>query len=140
VQLFTNSQFGPSPFGAPPGSAIASLLPAPIGAKWLVVDYAIVSSEVPGGWLGTRFNDYFEISIDCGPQGPPNPIPAYVATSGSINELGPNAFDSKGATYCYRLSMEIEKVKGKTCQVGISVADAIDHDLHTAVCAKAYYV
>lgn len=100
----------------------------------------MLSWEVPGGWLGTIFNDYFEVSIECGPQGPVNAVPAHVSTSSSIGQLGQYAFDSNGATYYYRLSIESEKLKDKTCEVGISVADAIDHLVHSAVCAKAYYV
>ena len=86
--------------------------------------------------MGTQFNDYFEVSITCGPKSVPPP--PFVTASGSIGSV---SFDTAGTTNCYRLSISLDSLKApKSCVAGVSAADAIDKILHTSICAKAYYM
>jgi hypothetical protein len=133
-QLFANSIGVGLATGV--GSASAFLGNAPATAKWAVIDYAIHSDEFATGWVGTQFNDYFEVSMTCGPKS--TPPPPFVVASGSIGQV---SFDPQGTTNCYKLSINLQGLKGvKNCVAGVSVADAIDKILHTSICAKAYYL
>lgn len=61
--------------------------------------YRFQTEEVPGGYFGSQFNDYFSVTIraDTGES-------ATVAHS--MNELGLGAFNANGATDWYTLSLE----------------------------------
>ena len=55
------------------------------------IRYRFITAEVPGGYFGSQYNDYFSITIraDTG---------ASATMFHSMNELGIGAFDSSGAT------------------------------------------
>ena len=116
------------------GSASIFLPPPPATAKYVVVDYAIHSDEATTGWLGTVFNDYWEVSITCGVKGVPPP--PFVGASGTIGQV---SFDGMGTTKCFRLELGLSGVESKICSVGVSIADAIDPLLHSSICAKVYF-
>lgn len=60
-------------------------------SKTAYIRYRFITAEVPGGYFGTQYNDYFSVTIrvDNG---------AYATVSHSMNELGIGAFDAAGAT------------------------------------------
>jgi hypothetical protein len=67
------------------------------------VRYKFVTSEVPGGFFGTQFNDYFSVTIR-------SQSGYYTTISKSMNALGLGAFDyASGATNWYTLKLEVSK-------------------------------
>jgi hypothetical protein len=70
------------------------------GAKAVFIKYRFVTTEVPGGYFGSQFNDYFSITIrsDSG---------AALAYTNSMNALGLGAFDEEGSTPYFTLTMSL---------------------------------
>ncbi|MCJ1251268.1 hypothetical protein MMC30_008499 [Trapelia coarctata] len=88
-------------------------------SKTAYIRYRFITSEVPGGYFGTQYNDYFRVTIraDTG---------AFATVTHSMNELGLGAFDSIGATQWYTLQLQIPKAKAIQFDVAVSnVADAL---------------
>lgn len=86
-------------------------------SKTAFIRYRFITAEVPGGYFGTQYNDYFSITIraDTG---------ASATVFHSMNELGIGAFDSSGATQWSTLQLSIPKAKGVQFDVAVSnVAD-----------------
>ncbi len=81
--------------------------------------YQFITSEVPGGYFGSKFNDYFRVSIRS-LQGGGN-----ASESNSMNGLGLSAFDAKGATAFREVTLPTSK-EGDTIQVEVSVANVAD--------------
>jgi hypothetical protein len=62
--------------------------------KTVYIKYQFQTDEVPGGYFGTQYNDYYVITIRTNAGG-------YASVSHSMNELGLGAFDANGATDWY---------------------------------------
>lgn len=112
-------------------------LEIPKTAEWAILEYAFITSEIDG-FFGTIFNDYFEVSIRVG-FGPNTDSTTYVSDTNSMNGLGRGAFNSKGATFCYILSLNVAKFAGETARFGIDVANAIDNAFQSSACMKASF-
>jgi len=68
--------------------------------KTAYISYLFQTDEVPGGFFGTQFNDYFSLMIR-------SDVGGYSAYTNSMNALGLAAFDASGATGNYTLLLDI---------------------------------
>jgi hypothetical protein len=89
------------------------------GTQNVRVRYRFITEEVPGGYFGTQFNDYFNVSIRSRTGG------GVVTESASMNGLGLAAFDSRGATAWRQTTLPVSVV-GDTVQVDLTVANVSD--------------
>ncbi|KAF3940805.1 hypothetical protein ABW19_dt0201234 [Dactylella cylindrospora] len=89
------------------------------------IRYKFITSEIPGGFFGSQFNDYFSITIrsDAGD---------YVDYTNSMNNLGLGAFDASGATDWFTLKLDIQP-EAQTVQFDIGVSNVADAELQSAV-------
>jgi hypothetical protein len=88
-------------------------------AKTAYVRYKFVTEEVPGGFFGTIYNDYFSVTIR-------SDIGGYATVTNSMNALGLGAFDSAGATQWYTLSLDVTGAHTVDFDIAVSnVADAL---------------
>lgn len=101
--------------------------------RFVSVRYRFITSEVPGGYFGSRYNDYFSISI----RGDKTKEIAHEINS--MNGLGLGAFDVNGATQWRKviLPRSLDKNTGtattlETIQVDIAVANVAD-DLYDSM-------
>lgn len=85
----------------------------------VTVRYQFITSEIPGGFFGTQFNDYFRVSIRS-LQGGGN-----ASEANSMNGLGLGAFDAGGATAFREVTLPTSE-QGDTVQVEIAVANVAD--------------
>ncbi|KAJ9656217.1 hypothetical protein H2201_008608 [Coniosporium apollinis] len=83
--------------------------------KTAYIKYKFVTSEVPGGYFGSKFNDYYSITIrsDTG---------AYVSATNSMNALGLGAFDyNSGSTAEFTLTLSVPaNTKSVSYDVGVA--------------------
>ena len=83
------------------------------------VRYKFVTSEVPGGYFGSRFNDYFTVTIRSARGN-------YETLSQSMNGLGLGAFDyASGATNWYTLKLKVSE-EPERIQIDVGVANVAD--------------
>ncbi|CAF2815780.1 unnamed protein product [Rotaria sp. Silwood2] len=85
------------------------------------VEYQFITSEVPGGYFGSQFNDYFSVTLrsDKG---------QYITKTDSMNGLGLGAFNfATGATGWSNLTLKVDSVPERIrFDVGVSnVADGL---------------
>lgn len=88
------------------------------GTRYVTVRYRFITTEVPGGYYGTQYNDYFNVSIR-------SQINGSVFESSSMNGLGLGAFDPAGRTAWREKSMKVNPL-GDTVQVDLTVANVAD--------------
>jgi hypothetical protein len=87
--------------------------------KTAFINYIFQTDEVPGGFFGTQFNDYFSLTIRSDTGG-------YNAYTNSMNALGLAAFDGTGATAAYSLTMDVTGASTVEFDVAVSnVGDAL---------------
>lgn len=88
--------------------------------KTVYIKYRFITSEVPGGYFGTQFNDYYIVSIRSN-------MGDLATDSQSMNGLGLGAFDSSGGTGWLTLQMGVHpKTEWVQFDVGVSnVADSL---------------
>lgn len=96
------------------------------GIKSVVVRFRFITTEVPGGYFGTEFNDFFNVSIRTLNGG------GDVTEGNSMNGLGLAAFDASGATAWYQAELPVAE-GGDTVQVDIAVANVTDEFLDSMV-------
>lgn len=89
------------------------------GIKSVTVRYRFITSEVPGGWFGSEFNDFYNVTIRTVKAG------KSVKAGNSMNGLGLAAFDANGATGWVETELEVAE-GGDTVQVDIAVANVAD--------------
>lgn len=89
------------------------------GVKSVTVRFRFITSEVPGGFFGTEFNDFFNVSIRTARGG------GVVTKGNSMNGLGLAAFDAGGATGWFEAELPVA-AGGDTVQVDIAVANVAD--------------
>jgi hypothetical protein len=89
------------------------------GTRKVTVRYRFITSEVPGGYFGTKYNDYFSVQIRSQNGG------GLVAENNSMNGLGLAAFDASGATAWRETSLDVGQA-GDIIQVDITVANVAD--------------
>ncbi|WP_412542004.1 hypothetical protein R8Z50_05555 [Longispora sp. K20-0274] len=91
------------------------------------IRFRFITSEVPGGYFGSQYNDYYRVSIRSQQGGD-----STVETN-SMNGLGLGAFDyGSGATAWRELKLKVDK-KGDTIQVDLGVANVADGLLDSQV-------
>jgi hypothetical protein len=86
--------------------------------KSVYIKYKFQTDEVPGGYFGTKYNDYYIVTIRSNTGN-------AITVSHSMNELGLGAFDGSGATDFFTLNMPVDpKTEWVAFDVGVSnVAD-----------------
>jgi hypothetical protein len=89
------------------------------GTRTVTVRYRFVTSEVPGGWFGSQYNDNFSVSIRSRYAGD------MVQASNSMNGLGLAAFDGGGATAWVETQMAVSE-DGDSVQFDLTVANVSD--------------
>ncbi|XOZ34584.1 carboxypeptidase-like regulatory domain-containing protein [Halomonadaceae bacterium KBTZ08] len=89
------------------------------GTKSVTVRHRFITTEIPGGFFGTQFNDFFSVDIRTKQGGD------SVTESKSMNGLGLGAFDASGATAWREASLPIQQA-GDTVQVELTVANVAD--------------
>ncbi|CAF0777929.1 unnamed protein product [Adineta ricciae] len=96
----------------------ATFLSLPDAAQ-IYVEYQFITAEVPGGYFGTQYNDYFSITIRSNTS-------TYRTVTQSMNSLGLGAFDyASGATNIYKLTMPVGH-KPESIQIDIAVSNVAD--------------
>ena len=88
-------------------------------ATEVYAEYQFITQEVPGGYFGTQFNDYFSVTLrsDSG---------NYRTITQSMNSLGLGAFDyASGAAAKTKLTMPVGK-NPESIQIDIGVANVAD--------------
>jgi hypothetical protein len=88
------------------------------GTENVVVRYRFQTEEVPGGYYGQEWNDYFSVSVRAQNSG-------ASAEANSMNGLGLGAFDGAGATAWREEILPVDK-EGDVVQVDITVANVGD--------------
>lgn len=96
------------------------------GIKSISVRYRFITSEVPGGFFGSEFNDFFNVSIRSQQGG------GSITNGNSMNGLGLAAFDAGGATNWFEAELEIPQ-GADTVQVDLAVANVADGLLDSQV-------
>ena len=86
--------------------------------KTVFIKYKFQTNEVPGGYFGTQFNDYYVVSIRSNTGG-------STSTSRSMNALGLGAFDSSGATDWMQLQMNVSP-QTEWVEFNVGVANVAD--------------
>lgn len=97
---------------------ISRTFTAKAGSNSVSVRYRFITSEVPGGYFGSQYNDYFSVVVRAASG-------AQVSESNSMNGLGLASFDAAGATSWRETTLLLGK-KQDTVQVDVSVANVAD--------------
>jgi hypothetical protein len=96
------------------------------GTKNVTIRYRFITSEVPGGYFGSQYNDYYSVSLRSQKGG------GFASDSNSMNGLGLEAFDANGATAWRELTLPVSQ-DGDTIQADITVANVADGLLDSQV-------
>jgi hypothetical protein len=97
--------------------------------KTAYINYIFQTDEVPGGFFGTQYNDYFSLTVRSDTGG-------YNAYTNSMNALGLAAFDGSGATSAYSLTMDI--AGASTVEFDVAVSNVADALLQSQVIVNEY--
>jgi hypothetical protein len=89
------------------------------GTESVTVRFRFITSEVPGGWFGSEFNDFYNVSIRS------SQASGSVTDGNSMNGLGLAAFDGGGATGWFESELPVND-QGDTVQVDVAVANVAD--------------
>lgn len=90
------------------------------GTKNVKLRYRFITTEVPGGYFGSQFNDYFSVSVRSKNEG------GIRSEQNSMNGLGLEAFDfNSGATAWKEISLPVS-MQGDIVQVDVAVANVAD--------------
>jgi hypothetical protein len=89
------------------------------GTTAITTRYKFITSEVPGGYFGSKFNDYFSVTIRTLSGG------GLATEANSMNGLGLAAFSAGGATDWREVTLPVS-ISGDTVQVDVVVANVGD--------------
>jgi hypothetical protein len=90
------------------------------GITTVSIRYRFITSEVPGGFFGSQFNDYFRVSLRS------QRARGFACESNSMNGLGLAAFDyTSGATNWRNVTLQVNP-QGDVIQIDVSVANVED--------------
>jgi hypothetical protein len=89
------------------------------GVKNVTVRYQFITSEVPGGYFGTQYDDSFSVSVRS------QTGQGSVVESSTMNSLGLAAFNASGATQWRETTLPVS-VSGDVVRVDLSVANVSD--------------
>jgi hypothetical protein len=87
--------------------------------KTVYIKYKFQTNEIPGGFFGTQYNDYYIITIRSDTGG-------YASVSHSMNELGLGAFDAGGNTDWYTLFLPAS-TNTKWVEFDVGVSNVVDN-------------
>lgn len=91
------------------------------GTKGVNVYYRFVTTEVPGGYYGSQFNDWYKVSIRSSNLG------TVVIDQSNMNNIPLADFDAAGSTPWRDLGIvELDEVYGDTIEVAIEVGNLVD--------------
>lgn len=97
------------------------------GTTGVKIRYRFITSEVPGGYFGTEFNDYFRVSLRSQLGG------GAASETNSMNGLGLGAFNySTGETNWREITLRVDRA-GDTIQADAAVANVGDGALQSQV-------
>jgi hypothetical protein len=109
-----------------------------------VLEYSFITTEVPNGFFGTQFNDFFEVSITANADVLPIGIGEYVSATNSISGLDLGAFNDgtpAASTCCYSLNLNLDNCNaGLPITFGAAVANAGDNFGPSALCGTVYFL
>lgn len=105
--------------------SISRTFPTEPGTKNVAFNFRFITSEVPGGYFGSQYNDYYNITIRSKSGG-------KVSDGRTMNDLGLSAFDDNGATAWRELSLEVNE-EGDTVQIDLMVANVADGALDSSL-------
>jgi len=97
------------------------------GVKGVEIRYRFITSEVPGGWFGSQYNDYFSVLIRSQNGG------GVANEANSMNGLGLAAFDYDSGSTDWRTTKLPINADEDTVQVDITVANVGDDYLQSQV-------
>lgn len=100
------------------------------GTTSVSVRYRFITSEVPGGYFGTQYNDYFNVSIRSQGGGDVS------SESNAMNGLGLGAFNAQGATDWREETLSVNE-GGDTIQVDVTVGNVADGAYDSSVVIAA---
>ena len=89
------------------------------GTRSVTVRYRFVTTEVPGGYYGTEFNDYYGVTVRSETGG------GRSSEQNSMNGLGLAAFDASGGTAWREVELPVSE-DGDLVQVDLVVANVGD--------------
>jgi len=92
------------------------------GVKSVTVRYRFVTNEVPGGWYGSEFNDFYNVTLRTAND--------FIHVGNSMNGLGLAAFDWAGATGWFEPELQMPE-QGGILQVDLAVANVADGFLNS---------
>lgn len=92
----------------------------PVHTTGIRVRYRFVTSEIPGGYFGSRFNDYFSVSIRSREEN------GAIFESASMNGLGLAAFDSATGSTAWRQTILPLESTSDVVEVAVTVANVGD--------------
>ncbi|HET7301875.1 MAG TPA: dockerin type I domain-containing protein [Candidatus Saccharimonadales bacterium] len=90
-----------------------------VGTNAVKLRYRFVTSEVPGGYFGTKYNDYFKVLLRSQKKG------QQKLEANSMNGLGLASFDTGGATAWRNVIIPTDP-KGDVFQADLTVANVAD--------------
>lgn len=97
------------------------------GTSTVRVRYRFITSEVPGGYFGSQYNDYFRVTIRS------QNGAGISQEANSMNGLGLGAFDyASGATDWRQVTLHVDP-SGDIVEVGVAVANVADGLLDSQV-------
>ncbi|CAF0874970.1 unnamed protein product [Rotaria sordida] len=98
-------------------------------ANQVNVEYQFVTSEVPGGFFGSRYNDYFSVILR-------SETGQYAMKSDSMNGLGITEFDnSTGASKWYKITLPVQSNQ-EMFRLDLNVANVGDAGFDSQVNAR----
>lgn len=108
------------------GQSVSRTFAIAPGVENIRVRYRFITSEVPGGYFGSQYNDNYSISIRTLSEGTSS------IASNSMNSLGLGAFDANGATAWYTVTLPVNGISD-TLQLDATVTNVGDGDFDSAV-------
>lgn len=93
-----------------------------VGVTSVLIRYRFETDEVPGGYFGSQFDDYFSIVIHSQQNG------TFYKEENSMNGLGISAFDANGSTAWREVTMSVDS-DGDIIQIDLTVSNVEDPNL-----------
>ncbi len=97
------------------------------GTTSVKVRYRFITSEVPGGYFGSEFNDYFSVSVRSKSKG------LVSKESNTMNGLGLGAFNQSTGSTTWRVVSIPTDPQADEVQIDVSVANVGDSQLDSSV-------
>jgi hypothetical protein len=99
------------------GQSVSRTFTTKPATKNVIMRYQFITSEVPGGFYGSKYNDFFTVALR-------SPSAGLIMTSRTMNSFRISDFDANGATAWHQLSLPVKG--GEDVQVSVLVANIGD--------------